>query len=77
MGPPPEPGRRDVSGHYADAARRLAQRHHIEFVDLYELVTSLEDPDAAYRERGPDDGVRFPYPLGEAMDDIARAVLGN
>jgi hypothetical protein len=77
VGPPPEPGRRDVSGRYADAARRIAQRHHIEFVDLYELVTSLEDPDAAYREGDPDDGVRFPYPLGEAMDDIARAVLGN
>jgi len=77
VGPPPEPGRRDVSGRYAEAARIIAQRHHIEFVDLYELVTSLEDPDAAYRERGPDDGVRFPYPLGEAMDDIARAVLGN
>jgi hypothetical protein len=77
VGPPPEPGRRDVSGIYAEAARMIAQRHHIEFVDLYELVTSLEDPDAAYREGGPDDGVRFPYPLGEAMDDIARAVLGN
>jgi hypothetical protein len=78
LGPTPEWGRLDVSRRYAEAARAVAAQHHVPYVDLHGLVESMmtpEDPSAPFREPGPDDGVRFPYPLGEAMDAIAREVV--
>jgi hypothetical protein len=81
VGPPPELGREDVSARYAKAAREVVERHRVPFVDLHELVTSLGPLDEAYREEAPDgspdDGVRFPYPLGRAMDSLARETLAK
>lgn len=76
IGPPPEYGRGEVSARYARAAKELCKRHGVPFADLHGLVESLPDPWSGYRDKGPDDGVRFPYPLGEVMDEIAELVLG-
>jgi len=77
IGPPPEWTREDVSARYADAAREMVVRHRVAYVDLFSLVKSLEAPGADGREPGPDDGARFPYPLGVAMDAIAAEALSR
>jgi len=72
VGPPPEWGRPVASARYADAAKAVAEQHGIAYVDIHAMLSSPELLDSAYRESGPDDGVRFRYPLGEAMERIAR-----
>ena len=78
VGPPPEWSREDVSRRYAETARAVAEQHHVAFADLPELVESMSvgpgrPPGSPWRD-GEDD-VHFPYPLGPAMDAIAREVL--
>jgi len=77
IGPPPEWTREDVSARYADAAREMVVRHRIAYVDLFSLMESLSVPGSDGREPGPDDGARFPYPVGPAMDAIAAEVLSR
>jgi hypothetical protein len=77
VGPPPEWTREEISRQYADAVREVVLRHGVAYVDLFSLVASLDLPGADCREPGPDDGVRFPYPLGPAMDAIAAEVLSR
>jgi len=77
IGPPPEWTREDVSARYADAAREMVVRHRVAYVDLVSFLKTLEVQGADGREPGPDDGARFPYPLGAAMDAIAAEVLSR
>lgn len=80
VGPPPEWTREDISARYADAAREVVVRHRVAYVDLRSFMASpgiAAVPGADCREPGPDDGVRFPYPLGPAMDAIATEVLSR
>lgn len=74
VGPPPEWGRMS-SAQYAAAASSVAARHGVSLVDLHAILGRPELIDSAYRELGPDDGVRFIYPVGDAMDRIVREVL--
>jgi hypothetical protein len=81
VGPPPEWSREDVSRRYAAAAREVAEQHHVALAELHDLVEGLveksvergDGPGSLWRES--DDDVHFPYPLGAAMDEIAREVL--
>jgi hypothetical protein len=80
VGPPLEWTREEISARYADAARDVVERHRIPYVDVRALMESpglLGTPGTDRREAGPDDGVRFPYPLGPAMDAIAAEVLSR
>ena len=77
VGPPPEWTRETFFERYADAVREMVVRHRVEYVDLLSFMESLDAPGADCRESGADDGVRFPYPLGPAMDAIADEVLSR
>jgi hypothetical protein len=77
VGPPPEWTREGFSKRYADAVREMVVRHDIEYVDLFSFMKSQDAPGADGREVGPDDGVRFPYPLAAAMDAIADEILSR
>jgi len=77
IGPPPEWTREDISARYADAAREMVVRHRVVYVDLFSFMESLRAPGADGREPGPDDGARFPYPVGPAMDAIAAEALSR
>ena len=57
--------------------REVVLRHGVAYVDLFSFIASLDLPGSDCREPGPDDGVRFPYPLGPAMDAIADEVLSR
>ena len=80
VGPPPEWTRERLSQSYADAAREVVVRHRVEYVDLHSFINQLDSagtPGTDCRESGPDDGVRFPYPLGRAMDALAEEALSR
>ena len=80
VGPPLEWTREGISDRYADAAREIVERHRIPYVDVRALMESpglSGTPGTDRREAGPDDGVRFPYPIGPAMDAIAAEVLSR
>jgi hypothetical protein len=77
IGPTPEVGRERTSEAYAEAARAVCKQHATTLVDLHDFILDREDPSLLYRERGPEDGTRFPYPVGQAIDEVAEFVLDH
>jgi hypothetical protein len=62
------------SDRLAHAARTIAEKHRLKFVDLYELVTSKDDWKRAYQQE-EDDAVYDLYPSAATQRAFVEAVL--
>lgn len=77
VSPPPLVSNVRLSQIYADAASKVAEKHHTTFVDLHALICSQRRWQKLYREKDANDSLYYFYPTKPGHKLIAEAILSE